>query len=268
MKLASQQDTASPRTQAACSRAGTGRRTGALLAAIKSLAADIAAIKLAVVACDDGQQVSQAPGPALLARAATSSSPARHWGGNPESKLARLWAKPTGVVPLLQQGRSLPTRAPYAPASLAHDYDMRARPAEEPSHYASHPSRQQKRVSRSRPAAANFSTAEAFVPADDAWPNGAPATAPPLPPEWGLRAEDGNGAAHTSAQPEEWGGVVLVPGRGRLPTFFSHDVRRVGGVSPHAHPRLQAMGQTVSWAVALEAALDSDRDGASLAATR
>jgi hypothetical protein len=132
MKQASQQDNASPRTPAAtCSRAGTGRRSGVLLSAIKSLAADIAAIKLAVpsVADKEGQQVLQRPGPAHLVRAAAAVEAAQQWEITSESKMAQMRAKSTGVLPFLQQGRRPPMHVPYAPSSLVHVHDMHARPA-------------------------------------------------------------------------------------------------------------------------------------------
>jgi hypothetical protein len=260
MRLSSQQDNskASPSTQATCSRSGIGRRSGALLAAIKSMAADIAAIKLAMAPSELGQQleVSQRQGPEL-ARAAATTAAANQWGGISQSRMAQTRAKPTGIVPRLQQSSRLPTHAPYAAASLAHLDDMRARAAD-----AAQPVREKIDVSRSRSAAAIYSMDETSAQA--AWQNGAPATAPPLPPEWGIRTEVDNFAEHANLQAEEWGGMVLVPGRGRLSPFFSHDVRQAG---QQAHTPPHVMGRTVSWAVALEAELESDRNGADLADT-
>jgi hypothetical protein len=128
MKLASQQDKASPRTQATCPRTGTGRKSGALLAAIKSLAADIAAIKLAVPIFnnEDGQQSPQAVHP--QASAPTSSE--QQWEGASISKVAQTAGKTTNIVPLLHQGRRPPMHVPYAPpVTLMHLHEMHARPA-------------------------------------------------------------------------------------------------------------------------------------------
>jgi hypothetical protein len=273
MKLSNQQDKASPRPQAACLRAGTGRRSNSLLAAIKSLAADIAAIKMAV-APDDGDQqfrVSHHPGPGHLALATAAATTAKQWRGISQSKMAQMGAKTTGIVPLLQQGRRPPTHSPYAPTSLEHREldDMHARTAEQEPPNPAQPAREKISFSRSRSAASTYLVDEALAPADSAWRSGAPATAPPMPPEWGIpsRVEGGNGAAHTSSQAEEWGGVVLVPGRGRLPPFFTHDIRQAGRICQQAQSPQHAGGRTVSWAVALEAELDSDLNCAALTYT-
>ena len=262
MKLASQKDTGSPRNLSVSSRAGTGRKSSALLTAIKSLAADIAAIKLAVVTNEQRQPLQQRPAPAHLARAA-AATPVQQWKA---TQPAQLWTRPTGsgVVPLLQQGDRQPTHAPSSPVSLAHLHDLRTMQAELTYPSASHtPSTSQPvlRVSMSRPAATTYSAGKASDPSDSdaAWRNLAPATAPPLPPEWGLPATEGcNGLAHTNSesQAQEWDGVVLVPGSGRLQPIFSRGV--LENVGLQARPRQQAVGQSVSWAVALEAALDSD----------
>jgi hypothetical protein len=268
IKLASQQDTGSPCPPTACSRACTGRKSNALLAAVKSLAADITAIKLAVVGNGEAPHVSQRQAPARLTRAASAAAAVQQqlWSSTPESNLAMapLWPRPKVIAPLLQQGFRPSTHAPSAPASLTHLHDM-PRPAEPTTPTAAQPAR---RVSRSRPAPTTFSTPEAPDPADAAWRNEALATAPPLPPEWGFPADGGTGAAHSSSQAKEWGDVVLVPGRGRLPPFFSRGVQQVDGVSSQTRPRQRGTGHSVSWAVALEAALDSDRDGMALEASR
>jgi hypothetical protein len=130
MKLSSQQDKASPRTQAACSRAGTGRRSNALLAAIKSLAADIAAIKLAVPAVNNEEDKQRSQSPAVLHNACTSSSfAAQQWEGTSESTKAQMEAKTTGSVQLLKQGRRSPMQVPYTPTVLVHLHEMYTRPA-------------------------------------------------------------------------------------------------------------------------------------------
>ena len=146
IKLSSQQEysKSSPRTQAACARAGTGRRSGTLLAAIKSLAADIAAIKLAVPAVniEEGQQRLKHPGAVHHTLDSASASAAQELGDTSRSKLVQTRAKSTGVVPLLQQGRRPPTHVPCNPVTmvhLVHDLDvLNSRPAKLLTPSASH----------------------------------------------------------------------------------------------------------------------------------
>jgi hypothetical protein len=123
-KLASQQDKASLGTYA---RAGGGRKPGALRTAIKSLEVDVAAIKLAVPAFadDEGRQAVQRPGASTGSpthSVAAAAAGMQNGGGSAESSLARLWAGPTGLVPVLpQERRRPPMYAAYAAYNPAPD---------------------------------------------------------------------------------------------------------------------------------------------------